>query len=66
MKSYQSFDEINRDLRRLSLERQIALEELKMVKNDFEESLKPLSVVRNVLAVFSKFGTLMFIKKFFK
>jgi hypothetical protein len=66
MKAYKSFEEINRDLRQLSLERQIALEELKMVKNDFEESLRPLTLVRNALAVFGKFGTLMFIKKIFK
>ena len=66
MKAYQSFEEINRDLRQLSLERQIALEELKMVKYDFEESLKPLSIVKTVLSAFGKFGTLMLIKKIFK
>ncbi|SDR71013.1 hypothetical protein SAMN05216503_0547 [Polaribacter sp. KT25b] len=66
MKAYKSFEEINRDLKQLSLERQIALEELKMVKNDFEESLKPLSIARNVLTAIGKFGTLMFIKKIIK
>ena len=36
MKTYHSFEQIEGDLKRLSLERQIALEELKIVKNDFE------------------------------
>ncbi|PQJ77450.1 DUF6327 family protein [Polaribacter glomeratus] len=66
MKTYQSFEEISRDLKLLSLERQIALEELKMVKNDFEESLKPLSMIKNILTTFGKFGTLMLIKRVFK
>ncbi|PQJ71826.1 MULTISPECIES: DUF6327 family protein [Polaribacter] len=66
MKRYQSFEEIDRDLKRLSLEKQIALEELKMVKNDFQEILKPMSLVSNALSAFGKFGTFMFIKKMFK
>jgi hypothetical protein len=66
MKTYRSFEEIEIDLRQLSLEKQIALEELKMVKSDFEESLKPMNVISNVLSVLGKFGTLMFIKKIFK
>lgn len=66
MKIYQSFEEIDRDLKQVSLERQIAFEELKMVKNDIEESLQPLSLVKSGLSVISKFGTLMFIKKIFK
>jgi hypothetical protein len=66
MKTYKSFEEISRDLKLLSLERQIALEELKMVKNDFEESLKPLSMVKNIFTAFGKFGVLMLIKRVFK
>ncbi|OAD45813.1 DUF6327 family protein [Polaribacter atrinae] len=66
MKTYKSFEEIEIDLRQLSLEKQIALEELKMVKSDFEESLKPMSLLSNVVTAFGKFGTLMFIKKIFK
>ena len=66
MKIYQSFDEINTDLRQLSLEKQIALEELKLVKSDFEESIKPMTLISNVVTTLGKFGTLMFIKKIFK
>ena len=66
MKTYQSFKEIEKDLKRVSLERQIALEELKIVKNDFEESLKPISLLSDALKVLSKYGALMFFKKIFK
>ena len=66
MKTYQSFKEIEKDLKRVSLERQIALEELKIVKNDFEESLKPISLLSDAFKVLSKYGALMFIKKIFK
>ena len=48
IKTYQSFDEIDRDLKRLSLERRIAIEELKMVKSDFEDSLRPISILISV------------------
>tara|TARA_R110002049_G_scaffold13089_2_gene57413 strand:+ start:8959 stop:9159 length:201 start_codon:yes stop_codon:yes gene_type:complete len=66
MKIYQSFDEIDRDLKQLSLEKEIALEELKIVKGDFEESLKPLTIVSSAAKFLSKYGALMFIKKIFK
>lgn len=66
MKVYQSFDEIDRELRKLSLERQIAYEELKSVKNDFEESIKPMSMIGGLLKFFSKYGALMLVKRFFK
>lgn len=66
MKTYRNFKEIEIDLKQLSLEKQIALEELKIVKNDFEESLKPMNIISNILTGFGKVGTLMFIKKLFK
>ena len=66
MKIYESFDEINRDLRKLSLEKQIALEELKVVKSSFGEMIKPTSIISSVLKIVSKYGFLMLIKKIFK
>jgi len=66
MKTYKNFKEINNHLRQLSLEKQIALEELKLVKSDFEENLKPITIISNLVTAFGKFGTLMFIKKIFK
>jgi hypothetical protein len=65
MKRYQSFKQIDSDLKRLSLQRQIALEELKIVKNDFEESIRPISILRDAFKFLSKYGTLLFIKKIF-
>jgi hypothetical protein len=66
MKIYQSFEQIDRDLRRLSLERQIAVEELKIVKNDFEESIRPISILRDAFKFLSTYGVLLFVKKIFK
>lgn len=66
MKKYQSFDEINKDLRQLSLERKIAFEELKIVKNDVEESLRPISILSTALKYVSKYGVLLLVKKIFK
>lgn len=66
MKTYESFAEIERDLKQLSLEREIALEELKMVKNDFENSIKPISIISSAVKFLSKYGVLMLVKKIFK
>jgi hypothetical protein len=66
MKTYQSFEQIEGDLKRLSLERQIALEELKIVKNDFEDSLRPIKILRDSFKYLSKYGAFLFIKKIFK
>ncbi|AQS95021.1 hypothetical protein BXQ17_13450 [Polaribacter sp. BM10] len=66
MKNYTSFKEIDRDLKQLALERDIALEELKGVKNDFEQSLKPLNILSSSLKFLSKYSALVFIKKIFK
>ncbi|MFT6959409.1 MAG: hypothetical protein ACJA17_000499 [Polaribacter sp.] len=66
MKRYQNFKEIDSDLKLLSLERQIALEELKIVKNDFEENLRPIGVLSSGLRLVRKYGVLILIKKFFK
>ena len=66
MKRYQNFEQIDSDLRRLSLERQIALEELKIVKNDFEEGIRPIRILRDAFKFLSKYGALLFIKKIFK
>ena len=52
---------MNRDL-----ERQIALEELKGVKHDFEQKLKPINMIGGVLKFVSKYGLLMIFKKIFK
>jgi hypothetical protein len=65
-KSYQSFDEIDKELKKLSLESQIALEELKGVKSDFEQTLRPISILTSVFNFVSKYGILLLIKKIFR
>lgn len=66
MRSYENVEQIEQDLRRLDLERQIALEELKGVKHDFEQKLKPINMIGGVLKFVSKYGLLMIFKKIFK
>ncbi|QTD38944.1 hypothetical protein JL193_06735 [Polaribacter batillariae] len=66
MRKYTNFVEIEKDLKILSLERKIALEELKIVKSDFEDQLKPLSLIGNFFKFASKYGLLVLIKKIFK
>lgn len=66
MKSYNSFEEIERDLIRYKLERQIALEELKSLKGEFKEDLQPFNWVKTGFNYASKFGLMLLIKKILK
>ena len=66
MKTYNSFEEIEYDLQRLKLERQIGIEKLKKVKSEFSESFKPLNWVTTAAKFAGKYGAFMIIKKFFK
>lgn len=63
MKTYKSFDDIDYDLNRLKLEREIAWEELKGVKHEFEEGLKPLNWVNTGLKFAGKYGMFVLLKK---
>ncbi|WP_066219325.1 DUF6327 family protein [Formosa haliotis] len=65
-KDYNSFDEIEYELKRLDLERQIAWEEMKALKIDVQEDLKPLNWVHTAINYTGKIGSLMFMKKLFK
>ncbi|MBJ7880837.1 DUF6327 family protein [Gelidibacter salicanalis] len=66
MKTYQSFDEIEYDLNKLKLERQIAWEELKGVKNEFQEDMKPLNWVSTGVNFAGKYGLFLLLKKLFR
>ncbi|MGK0412921.1 MAG: hypothetical protein ACJA1B_001123 [Polaribacter sp.] len=66
MKIYQSFDEIERDLKKVSLEQQIAIEELKIVRSDVEHTLRPIRILSSVFTFASRYGILLLIKKVFK
>lgn len=66
MKQYQSFKEIETDLKRLNLERKIALEELKLLKSGVKEDLKPANWLSSILGMLGKYGIYQLIKKFTK
>ena len=66
MKHYQSFEDIENDLKRLKLERQIALEELKLLKNEYKEDLKPVNWLSPSLKIAGKYGLFFLIKRIFR
>ncbi len=66
MKNYQSFTEIETDLKRLNLERKIAFEEMKLLKTEFKEDLKPSNWINTILQVVGKYGLYVLMKKFLK
>ncbi|MGB3608703.1 MAG: hypothetical protein WA775_01190 [Psychroserpens sp.] len=66
MEKYNTFDEIEFDLKRLDLERSIALEELKGIKGDFAEDLTPPNWVQTAISLGAKIGSFMLFKKMVK
>lgn len=66
MKHYKTEQQIKQDLRRLQLEKEIAWEELKTLKDDFKESLQPYQWMQTGLKLFSKFGVMMLVRKIIK
>ncbi|TYA53803.1 DUF6327 family protein [Formosa maritima] len=66
MKQYQSFEDIETDLKRLSLERKIALEEMKLLKSEFQDNLKPSNWFSSVLSIAGKYGLYALLKKFLR
>jgi hypothetical protein len=66
MKTYNSFEEIEYNLQRLKLERQIGIEKLKGLKSEFAENFKPLSWFTTAAKFAGKYGVYMIIKKLFK
>ncbi|OBX21143.1 MULTISPECIES: DUF6327 family protein [Bizionia] len=66
MKNYQSFTDIESDLKRLDLERKIAFEEMKLLKTEFKEDLKPSNWINTLLNVAGKYGLYMVMKRFLK
>ncbi|MEM5564366.1 hypothetical protein WNY78_04595 [Psychroserpens sp. AS72] len=66
MKDYKTFDDIEFDLKRLNLERQIAFEELKGVKGEITNDLAPNKWLQTVLKYASKYGSYMLLKKIIK
>lgn len=63
MKTYTSFEEISADLKRLHLEKQIALEELKSIKYEVQEDLQPYNWIGTMLSAVRKYGIFYMIRK---
>lgn len=66
MKQYNNFEEIRYDLKRLSLERQIAWEEMKGIKQEVKDELQPYYWLGTLLSAVKKYGLLYLIRKLFK
>lgn len=66
MKQYHSFNEIEADLKRLSLERNIALEEMKLLKSEFKDGLKLTNWMSTIFNVAGKYGLYKLMKRFLK
>ncbi|MEO8932755.1 MAG: hypothetical protein ABI295_00485 [Xanthomarina sp.] len=66
MTHYQSFEDIEKQLKHLDLERKIAWEQMKLVKSEFQEDLKPANLMRSTLKMVSKYGMFLLAKRFFK
>ncbi len=65
-KIYNNAASVERDLEILDLERKIAFEEIKLLKEDYKEVLKPINWVHSGLKYASNFVGMMIIKKIFK
>ncbi|MDO6471696.1 MULTISPECIES: hypothetical protein [unclassified Maribacter] len=63
---YKNFEEIEFNLKRLKLEREIALEELKGLKQDVQEDLSPYNWVSTAFSAAKKFGMLYIMRKVVK
>lgn len=66
MKIYRDSESIERDLKILNLERQIAWEEMKNIKEEYKESFRPLNWVQSGLKMMGKYGGFMLLKKLMK
>ena len=66
MRIYESFEEIDLDHRTLKLERQIAIEELKLSRNQIQEDLEPLNWIESLLKLLLKHGFSVLIVRLFR
>lgn len=66
MAQFKTEEDIERALKKLNLEKQIAWEELKGIKGDFKEAIQPPHWLQTGYRMFSKFGMMMLLKKIIK
>jgi hypothetical protein len=62
-KEFNSLEDIKLELLTLSLQRKIQMEELKLTKNQFKETLKPMNWITTLFHGVKKYGILMLLKK---
>jgi len=65
-KTYKNAASVESDLKILDLERKIALEEIKLLKEDYKEDLKPINWLHSGLKYASKFAGMVILKKILK
>ena len=66
MKTYHSFADIDLDLKRLKLERQIGKEQLIGLKGELSENLKPKNWIGTAMSFGWKYGIFILAKRLFK
>lgn len=64
--AYKNFEQIEYDLKRLNLERKIAMEEFKGLKHEVKQDLSPYSWLSTALSFVKKYGILYLIRKIFR
>ncbi len=64
--TYTSFKEIEQDLRKLNLQRQIAVEEMKLLKTEFKEDLQPYQWLSTALSAIKKYGIFYLVRRLFR
>jgi len=66
MKTYKSFEDIDKELKRLRLERDIAWEEVKLNKNKLIEDIQPPQWINSGFRLVSKYVFWLLFKRFLK
>lgn len=66
MKNYSSFEDIDFELKRLKLERQIGIEQLKGIKGEFADDIKPANWIGTISQFAWKYGLFILVKKIFR
>ena len=66
VKTYKNSSSVERVLKILDLERKIAFEEIKLLKEDYKEDLKSINWLNSGLKYASKFLGMLLIKKIFR
>ena len=54
MRTYNSFEEVERDLKYLKLQQEVHKETMKLNLNEVKESLSPISIVTNIIGSIAK------------